>query len=182
METPVDTARHCGLATSISNAKGFDPGSVIWENLIGGKKMLGIWNVSSRVGDISMHSGIIYRIHHCCTTQWDYVLLWVGRKNFFSILNASLASLYVLVQKSMWLEISKQNINIMITVTILKSGFIFFMTESTGWWNVTDVNMCIFTFNAYFPKQLSLKYKFYSFSYFFRSLLISEGNMWYLSC
>lgn len=29
METPVDTARHCGLATSISNAKGFDPGLVI---------------------------------------------------------------------------------------------------------------------------------------------------------
>lgn len=29
METPVDAACQCGLATSISNAKGFDPGLVI---------------------------------------------------------------------------------------------------------------------------------------------------------
>lgn len=52
METPVDRACHCGRATSISNAKGFDPGLVIRENLIGGKKMPGIWNVRGTVAEL----------------------------------------------------------------------------------------------------------------------------------
>lgn len=42
IETPVDIACHCGLAKLISNAKGFELGLVIWENLIEGKKMLDI--------------------------------------------------------------------------------------------------------------------------------------------
>lgn len=38
METPVNTASHCGRAKFISNAKGFKLGLVMWENLIEGLK------------------------------------------------------------------------------------------------------------------------------------------------
>lgn len=72
METPVNTACHCGLATFVSNAKGFDLGLVIWENLIGGKKMLGIWNVRGTVAELdtlacsrSYIQEALCQIHHC---------------------------------------------------------------------------------------------------------------------